>query len=257
MIDIRLRIMFAQLSILVFAVVTTFYDSNAMWNPFRKNEQQTKASQEKTKDQMMAELDSKKLHGDELLNFIAYRSGEHYLGCDPSKALVQVLIYGSMSCPHCGHVFLDIMPKLRKKYLDVKDSKVVFIHRSFVGDMQSMNGTQLLECKPNMTNDEYFSLLKTLYKEQMSWVYSNSDYILKLRKIGSKFSISTKMFDACMKSRELEGKIIKDRIDAVEKVGLRGTPMILINGKMSNKYEYRAIANEIDDILKGQNYGKK
>jgi len=250
MINVRLKIMFRRFCLAMVITLLPLHDSHSIWNPFKKKTEQPTIQQQSNRDEMMATLDAKKLHDRELLDFIAHRKGEHYLGSHPSKALVQVVIYGSMSCPHCANVFLDIVPQLRKKYLDIEDSKVIFIHRSFVGDRQSMNGTQLLECKSNMTNDEYFRLLKVLYKEQMSWVYYNDDYIPKLKNIGSNFGITTEMFETCMRSRELEGKIIQDRINAVEKVGLRATPMILVNGKMINNYEYRSLASEIDNILK-------
>ena len=58
---------------------------------------------------------------------LAVQPTDHVLG-DP-KAPVTLIEYASFTCPHCAHFHIQILPEIKKKWIDT--GKVKLVYRDF------------------------------------------------------------------------------------------------------------------------------
>jgi protein-disulfide isomerase len=199
---------------------------------------------------MLAELDKKKLPENELVKFYAPKADDLVIfGVQPSQAKVVIIEYGDFTCPHCADFYLKTMVKIKEKYIDEQKQKISIIHRSLPGSGQSFRAMQLLECK-TLSNDKKMRLIKTLYSTNMDWAFGGGDYSAKLEKIFSVYGYTAQECKTCFDDESLQQKILQNRINLIEKGGLRFTPMIVVNGKPLPDPTYSTVENAINKALK-------
>ena len=119
------------------------------------------------------------------------------------SAPVQIVAYDSFSCPHCATFMNRVFPELEEKY--IKTGKVLFIHREFPLDLQSLQATKLLRCfsTNNGSNVKVFDVIKSLFQSQTEWL-SATEYERKLIEIFNFAGLSKKDATACIANKELE-----------------------------------------------------
>jgi protein-disulfide isomerase len=89
--------------------------------------------------------------------------GEQALG--PETAPVTIIEYASMTCPHCANFAVNVLPKLKERYIDT--GKVRFIFREFPFDNLAAAGFMLARCSDK---DKYFPMIEALFQQQSKWV---------------------------------------------------------------------------------------
>ena len=83
---------------------------------------------------------------------MAIQPTHHVLG-DP-KAPVTLIEYASFTCPHCAHFDTQILPEVKKKWID--SGKVKLIYRDFPLDQTAVKAAQLAECSGK---DRYYAVV--------------------------------------------------------------------------------------------------
>lgn len=162
---------------------------------------------------------------------------DHILG-DP-KAKVTIIEYASLTCPHCAHFAVDILPELKKKYIDT--GKVRLIYRNFPLDALAARAAILAKC---VNSDQYFAMIDVLFENQMKWMSAN-DPIAELGKLGRLAGLSDADFKACMDNKSLAESVVAER-QGGEAAGVDSTPTMFINGQKS---EGALSVEEYDKIL--------
>jgi len=146
----------------------------------------------------------------------------HYLGA--SDAPVTLYEFSSLGCTHCADFHLDLLPKLKKDYVDTGKLRIVFV--DFPIDQRSMKASMLARC---VSKDKYFDFLGLLFKKQNSWGYSP-----KAERILSGYAemegLSAEEAKKCMADDKVAEEIIYNRQQALEKLKIQGTPSFLIRG---------------------------
>lgn len=138
------------------------------------------------------------------------------------KAKVTMVEYASTACRRCARFSNEIFPALKKDYIDT--GKVRFVFREFPYDDLAMVTFMLLRCA---SENQYFPLIKVLYKRQQSWERRPHE----LHKIFKANGFSEKKFNACLNDKKLLNRI-KDGVLRAEKVlHVNSTPTFFINGK--------------------------
>jgi len=158
-----------------------------------------------------------------------------------STAPVLIIDYSSLTCHHCAHFYLDVLPEIQKKYIDPGYVRIVF--RDFPGDKVSLQAHQLAWCKGEI---KYLDFVKLLYSSQEKWL-SASDPIAALKSIVTQHGISAEQFETAIKNQELLDKIIEARLEGQKKYKIDATPTLIVNAKIHKK---ALSMQEIDDILK-------
>ena len=170
--------------------------------------------------------------------------GERVLG--KADAPVVMIEYASATCPHCAEFHVDVLPEIKKKYVDTGKVKLIF--REFPLDDRAMAVFMLARCLPE---DEYFQTVDSLFRQQKEWTGSNPK--APLLKIMQDAGMTEAEFDACLKRRDLAQAIFDTRKTASEQFGVKGTPTFFINGTLIDGHkDASAVTTALEAALKEQ-----
>lgn len=141
---------------------------------------------------------------------------------DPN-APVTMIEYSSFTCPHCRHFHTEILPKIKKNYIDTGKVKLVF--RDFPFDQLGLMAVVMTRCAPP---DRYFSFVDVLFQQQASWSRSKNP-MEDLSRIGKLGGMNPSDFEACLKNQPLIDAIIEKRLDGQKKFDVNATPTFIID----------------------------
>ena len=142
---------------------------------------------------------------------------------DPN-APVEIIEYSSLTCPHCRNFHLNVLPALKKKYIDT--GKVKLIYRDFPFDRFGLMAAVMARCAPP---NRYFQFLDVLFQNQERWS-KDPNPGAALARIGKLGGLSENDFQACMSNKQLVDGLIQVRLDANKRFDVTATPTFVING---------------------------
>ena len=160
-------------------------------------------------------------------------------------AKIEILIYESLTCPHCATFHKEIYPDLKKDFIDKGLVKIQF--KSFPLDIAALNASKIAHCK----NDGKPDILHFLYNNQNTWMKGeNLDEInLNLKEIIKKEKLEID-FEKCVNDKKIEDYILEERIESVKKFEINSTPTLIINNKKFNKpLTYKNIKKAIEKLI--------
>ena len=140
-------------------------------------------------------------------------------------APITIVEYASLTCPHCAHFTVDVLPKLKEKWIDTGKAKLVL--RDFPLDEPALRAAMVARCAPP---DRFYRLAEAFFAQQEQWV-TRRDYRTALEKLAELGGISHKEFTACISDKRLEDQVAQSRLIAAQQLGVTGTPKFFINGK--------------------------
>ena len=162
-----------------------------------------------------------------------------------ANAKVEILIYESLTCPHCATFHKEIYPDLKKDFINKGLVKIQF--KSFPLDIAALNASKIAHCK----NDGKPDILHFLYINQNNWMKGdNIDQInLNLKAIIKKQNLEID-FGKCINDKKMEDHILEERIESVKKFEINSTPTLIINNKKFNKpLTYKNIKKAIEKLI--------
>ena len=164
-----------------------------------------------------------------------------------AKAPVTIIEYASLTCPHCANFHVNILPKLKKSYIDTGKARLVY--RDFPLDRLALSGSMMARCAGR---ERYFGFIDTMFRKQESW-RAAKDQLKALARIGLLGGISQTEFDACLKDKAVEDQVMKMRLDAQNDFAIDSTPSFIINGKKySGVVDFARFEKILEPLLKQQ-----
>ena len=161
-----------------------------------------------------------------------------------AKAKVTVIEYASAACPHCARVNNEVLPQLKKAYIDT--GKVRYVFREMLTDPVPFAGTAFMMARCG-GDKNYFALLDDVFHEQQA-IYDSGDLPGGLLKIGAKYGLDKDKINACMGEDAVKG--LNDRVARADKDGIAGTPTFLIgDDKLVGEQSFEQLASAIDKQL--------
>ena len=148
---------------------------------------------------------------------------EHVLG--KADAPVTVIEYASMTCPHCAHFSMDVMPRIKSEFID--KGLVRFVFRPFPLDGLATRASLMAQCAPA---EGYFAMIDILFRSQAEWVRA-TDPVAALKQIGRTVGLSNADIDRCIADQAVAVRIVAGMKEAEAKFGIDSTPSFVINGK--------------------------
>ena len=145
---------------------------------------------------------------------------DHVLGSE--DAPVTLYEYSSFGCFHCADFHLDVLPKIQKEYIEKGLVRVVFV--PFPLDKGAMDAALLAEC---VESDDYFSFIDVLFKKQKDWAISFQQQKVLLQ-YAALSGLNTEKAKLCLKDDIIAARILEDRKNAMEDLGISGTPCFVI-----------------------------
>ena len=171
---------------------------------------------------------------------LAVQPSDRVLG--KPDAPITIIEYASLTCPHCAHFDVDVLPKLKQKWIDTGKAKLVL--RDFPLDEPALRAAMVARCAPA---ERFYPLIDTFFAQQEQWVTAR-DYRTALEKLAKLGGISEKEFKACISDKKLEDQVAQSRLTASQQLGVDATPTFFINGK---KFDGAPTVEAFDQALSG------
>lgn len=141
-------------------------------------------------------------------------------------APVTIVEFASLSCGHCANFHKNVLPDLKKKYIDT--GKVRLIMRDHPGNDRAVAGAMLARCLPS---DQAYPLIDALFKLQDQWAYVKESPLPKLLEIAKQAGFTEESFNKCLTDDKLLKTINSNFENAMQNWGVRATPTFFVNGK--------------------------
>lgn len=140
------------------------------------------------------------------------------------EAPITIIEYASMTCPHCAHFQDDVLPEIKKQWIDAGKAKLVL--RDFPLDEEALRAAMIARCAPP---SRYYAFADTFFAQQEKWV-GNRDFRGELARLARLGGMSREQFDSCLKNTRLENQIVEGRFVASKQLDVNSTPTFFING---------------------------
>ena len=161
------------------------------------------------------------------------------------NAKISIIAYESLTCSHCANFHIDVLPDLKKEYIDTGIAKIEFRH--FPLDVAAFNASKIAQCK----NDGESNILNSLYLNQSKWVKGKT--IEEVNESLKRFLVSEGIkvdFDKCTTDKSIEDFVLNDRIEGVKKFNVNATPTIIINDKKFEKsLNYKNLKKSLEKLI--------
>ena len=162
-----------------------------------------------------------------------------------ADAKISIIAFESLTCSHCANFHKDVLPDLKKDYLDTGLAKIEFRH--FPLDIAAFNASKVAQCN----NDGDSKILNSLFANQQKWVKGSSieeaNENLKKFLVSEGYSVD---FNKCINDKEIEDFVLNDRIDGVKKYKVNATPTIIINNKKFEKtLNYKNLKKALEKLI--------
>ena len=160
-------------------------------------------------------------------------------------APVKIVEYASFTCPHCATFHLDVLPNIKKKYLD--KGLVQLEYREVYFDGPGLWAGLLARCKGN---EKYFPMIDLIFKNQEDWARGNIDNIKAgLLSMGRQAGLTDEESLACMQDDNLAEELVVSFQENAKRDNISSTPSFLINGQLVKNLPFLEFEEIIEKYL--------
>ena len=161
------------------------------------------------------------------------------------NAKIVIIAYESLTCSHCANFHNEVLPHLKKDYIDTGLAKIEFRH--FPLDIAALNASKITQCKHNQS----LEILESLYSNQQAWVKGST--VDKINENLKKFIVKEGYkinFENCINNKEIEDFVLNDRIEGAKKFKIDSTPTIIINNeKFEKSLNYKNLKKSLEKLI--------
>jgi protein-disulfide isomerase len=157
-------------------------------------------------------------------------------------APITIVEYASLTCPHCAHFTDEVLPEIKKKWIDT--GKVKLVLRDFPLDDEAVHASMIARCAPH---DRFYAFIDTFFADQANWAAA-PDYRGALSRLAELGGMSKNEVDSCLKDATLESQVVSSRLVAANQLGVNATPTFFVNG---TKFTGAPTVEEFDKLLSG------
>jgi len=152
---------------------------------------------------------------------------EHDMTMGNPAAKVVFIEYAAPMCPHCAHFNNDILPDIKKTYIDT--GKVFYVFRVYPIGAPDGVAEKLARCLPKT---KYFPFMDQLFHSQQQWdpefgVQDVRGALLQQARIAG---MSEEQFNTCTTDTKEEAMINQVASDGQARYNITGTPTVVVNG---------------------------
>jgi protein-disulfide isomerase len=143
------------------------------------------------------------------------------------NAPIVMIEYAAPTCPHCAHFYVEVLPKLKKDYIDT--GKVLYVFRVF--PLFPVDGAVELVAR-SLPPEKYFSYLDLIYRNQPKWdpEYGVTDMRGALVALSAKMGVSAETFDRVITDKDALDRINRIAQDGQMRYAISVVPTFVING---------------------------
>lgn len=198
---------------------TSSMQDNAAQTTAQNVAQNTPAPQQNTLQLAQAQLDNTALHP-------ALKLGEHDYILGDENAPVTIIEYASMTCGHCGYFHNNVLPQIKRNYIDT--GKVRMVVRPLPWDNMALAISKVAMCGGEPV---YYPMLNAFFDTQEQWLKSEADALADIKKIARLSGMDGETVEACIKDKELHDVVLDTKETARQTLKVTGTPTFFVNGE--------------------------
>lgn len=164
-----------------------------------------------------------------------------------NDAPIKIKVFSSLTCPHCASFHINVIPEIKKKYVD--SGKVQLILIDFPLDQAAFNAAKLVNCNVHKNQIKF---LDAIYENQSTWAAGANiqDINNNLKKVVENLGINSEQFKKCLNDEKISDMILNGRIDGHSKYKINSTPTIVINEKkLEGSANFENIKKKIEKII--------
>jgi protein-disulfide isomerase len=149
---------------------------------------------------------------------------ERSLGSPDAK--VTVTEWFSLTCPHCAHFSLELLPQIQKELIDT--GRLRYIFRDFPLDKFALTAAMVSRSLPP---DRYVPFIDALFASQNRWAFARDvDHEAEIAKTAALAGLPRARFDEVIKDEELRNAILAGQDVAVKNFQVDSTPTFIFDG---------------------------
>ena len=173
--------------------------------------------------------------------------GDHALGS--KDAPIEMIIYASVTCPHCAHWFASVWPDIKHSYVETGQIRVIFRELPTSPAQLAVAGFQIANCAPD---DQYFAVIEHLMKEQTNTIKAvqagkGVEIFIEHAKLAG--IENEEDMNACFNNAEGSTHIQQSGMLATAG-GITSVPGFIINGTVfKNKPDYIEMSKHFQTLL--------
>lgn len=159
-------------------------------------------------------------------------------------APIEVIEYGSFTCPHCAAWHADAYPQLKEEWIDT--GRVRFTFREVYFDRFGLWASMIARCGGEM---RFFGLHDQIYETQREWIGDGDPATIaaNLRQMGKAAGMSEATLEACLSDEAQARALVAWYEGNAEADGISATPTFLIDGETHSNMawdDFEAILEE-------------
>lgn len=137
-------------------------------------------------------------------------------------APLTVIEYSSLGCGHCAAFHADVLPQIRKRYIDT--GKVRWIMRDFPLNQLALAGAVTARCAGP---GAHVAVMESLFRTQETWM-TGADPIAALERTARQAGVAKARFDACLSDNALIAGILDHAQNLSKSKTVTATPTFLV-----------------------------
>ncbi len=146
------------------------------------------------------------------------------------NAPLTLIEFSDYECPFCKRAFTDVLPELKKAYIDTGKVKLVYRDFPLSFHANAQKEAEAAECARSQSNDAmYFKFHDQIFTQ--STVGGTGLALTELPIIAKNLDLNVNQFQQCLDSGKFKDEVAKDIADG-SAAGVSGTPSWII-GKSS------------------------
>lgn len=134
-----------------------------------------------------------------------------------------IYVFSSLTCPHCSVFHSEIMPDIKKEYVDSGKAKLIYV--DMPNESKGMTGTTISRCiKP----EKYDDFMDIMFENQQIWSYAQKPRAIMTRFATMLGGITEKEVDACLLNQELKQTILEQQMNLSRLYDIVAMPSVVI-----------------------------
>lgn len=161
-------------------------------------------------------------------------------------APVTVIEYASFTCPHCSRFHKEVLPQIKKNYIDTGKVRLVFREAYF--DKYGLWASLMARCGGEM---RYFGIADILMQDINAWLGEGdpATVVDNLRKIGLTAGLTNEQLDACFNDEDNVKTLVSWYQQNFTRDNMDSTPSFLIQGEKYSNMSYADFSAVLDEKL--------
>lgn len=160
------------------------------------------------------------------------------------SARVELIEYGSLTCPHCASFSAEVLPRLQEDF--IKDGKLRFVFRNFVRDRYDLAAAVASRCLSS--EDATKRTLKALFAEQSDWLQAQNPFVA-IAEIAGREGLGQEEFSSCLSEQSVRKHIVEMTQNGAKLYDIKAIPTLVLNGAPFGFNGYDALKARINEAI--------